>query len=462
MKKNILFWFILLILSYVGFSIYHAHALSDSVTNPEYQRYIADYRELSRDRVLQTIEYNKTGLNSGLEYRPAASKGTTGNFEGPQVLLKGIKFHEEFLTREDRRLKHIDGVSAHFDPDHPYYGLPDVKISVQDVRLHEPQQGKISEFLSFGADQTPKPYKVYKKSLISDSLGMTNTHFEMQLWLTEFKVTIDIRPDRDIPVSISNSEKENTTYPGYWYGSREKRRKLKDLKKEHRDQRYGNLSFILEVIPDHSPIYINTGDTSTAKADFAIGAIYCTEASIGNEQNVQRISTNVHSGQPLFLNHEFDFDRMNENIGSLSENMEINADNILRAKMNDSEFIWNKPYYIKLFFNNLGSWRNGVFNQNQYHDQVSYRFLMPVFVVGSWDVIAPQEILPEWDPPEPYIRKISVKNFLPFWKMGFLGKLASIAIIAGIGIMAFTMIFPGVVTLIKAFFLRLFKAAHNT
>ncbi|MEM9686513.1 MAG: hypothetical protein AAF934_06280 [Bacteroidota bacterium] len=457
MKNNIFFWFILFILGYVGFSIYHANALSDSVTNPEYQRYIADYRELAHDRVRQTITSNEVQADSGLEYRSATSQGTTSNFEGPQVLLKGIKFHEEFLTKEDRRLKHIDGVSAHFDPDHSHYGLPDVKISVQDVRLYEPKQGSLSKFLGFGAGQTPKPYKVYKKSLISDSLGMTNTYFEMQLWLTEFEVTIDIRPDRNIPISISNSEKENTTYPGYWYGSREKQRKLKDLKKEHQNQRYGNLSFILEVIPDHSPIYVRTGDISTAKADFAIGAVYCTEAMIGNEQNVQRISTNVHSGQPLFLNHEFDFDRMNENVGMLSENMELNADKILQAKMNDQEFIWNKPYYIKLFFNNLGSWRSGIFNQNQYHDQVRYRFLMPVFVVGSWDVVVPQEILPEWNPPEPYIRKIGFRNFLPFWKMGFIGKLASVIAIAVIVIMALTMIFPGVVRLIKRYFFNLFK-----
>ena len=457
MKNNILFWFILLTLGYVGFSIYRAGSLSDSVTNPEYQRYIDEYRELTRNRVHQTLQSAETGANSGLEYRSVNSQGTISNFEGPQVLLKGVKFHDEFLTKEDTRLKHIDGVSAHFDPDHSYYGLPDVKISIKDVRPYKPQQGKISEFLGFGGDREPKPYKVYKKNLISDSLGMTDKYFEMQLWLTEFEVTIDIRPDRDIPISVSNREKENTTYPGYWYGSREDRIKLKDLKKEYQDQRYGNLSFILEVIPDNSPIYVKTGDTGTSKADFAIGAIYCTRALIGNEKNVQRISTNVHSGQPLFLNHSFDFDRMNENTGAFSGKIEENADKILRAKMNDAEFIWNKPYYIKLFFNNLGSWRSGVFNQYQYHDQVSYSFLMPVFVVGSWDVIVPGEILPEWDPPEPYIRKISFKNFLPFWNMGFMGKLLSVIVIAGLVVLALTLVFPGAVTIIRGVFFSIFK-----
>ncbi|MCB0374706.1 MAG: hypothetical protein KDD04_02180 [Sinomicrobium sp.] len=452
MKNNILFWFVLLTLGYVGFSIYRASSLSDSVTNPEYQRYVDDYRELSRNRMLQAIASGGARSDSGLEYRPATSQGTASNFEGPQVLLKGIKFHEEFLTKEDRRLKHIDGVSAHFDPDHSYYGLPDVKISIKDVRLYEPERSSISRFLGLNSGQEPRPYKIYRKSLISDSLGVTGKYFEMQLWLTEFEVAISVRPDRDIPVTISDAEKESVKYPGFWYGSREKWRKLGDLKKEYQDQRYGNLSFILEIIPDNAPVYVKTGDVSTSKADFAIGAVYCTKAVIGNEKNVQRINTNVHSGQPLFLNHEFDFDAMNANSDNFSEDIEQNADKILRAKMNDPGFIWNKPYYIKLFFNNLGSWRSGLFNQNQYHDQVQYSFLMPVFVVGSWDVIAPQKILPEWDPPEPYIRKLSFRNFLPFWKMGFIGKLASLAAVTGIIIMALMLVFPGLGILIKRIF----------
>ena len=77
----------------------------------------------------------------------------------------------------------------------------------------------------------------------------------------------------------------------------------------------------------------------------------------------------------------------------------------------------------KLFFNNLGSWRSGVFNQDQYHDQVRYSFLMPVFVVGSWNVIPPQEILPEWDPPEPYIKKISLKKLPAVLEDGRCGKV---------------------------------------
>lgn len=264
----------------------------------------------------------------------------------------------------------------------------------------------------------------------------------MQLWLTEFQVNIDINPDNECFVNITDEEKENTTYPGFWYGSTLPTVKLKDLKREYKDNRYGNLSFILEVIPDNSPIYFQSKNSTTTKADFAIAAIYCNEAKIGNEPDIQRISTNIHSGQPVFLNNKPDSDEMNKNFYGFSDNVETNAAKLLDSQLNNDGFIWNKPYYLKLYFNNLGTWRSGLFNQNEYHDQVNYKFLMPVFVVGSWDIIAPQEILPTWDPPEPYIRKFSLKSLLPFGEMGIFGKLISVIIIIGIVLIGITIIFP--------------------
>ena len=436
---------------YIGFVLANRNNLNRQLNNPEYQKYISEYRDIVNSKVLETINTNESGDIYNLHYQSGASGGTTGNFEGPQVHLKGIKFHDEFLTGKDQgtRLKHLDGVSAHFDPDHTYYGLPDVKISIKDVRLYEMEKGPLAEFLSFGSDRSPKPYKIYNKRIVSDSLGLKNKFFVMQLWLTEFEVTIDIRPDRDIPVNISDEEMNEVKYPGYWYGSEEKWRKLKDLGKEHKDFRYGDLSFILEVIPDNSPIYIKTDGGSTTKPDFAIGAIYCNQAQFGNEPKVQRISSNIHSGMPVFLNNEFDFSRMNENMNNFSANLEANADKMMAIKTGNEDFIWNKPYYFKLFFNNLGTWRSGLFNQNEFHDQVNYSFLMPVFVVGSWDVIVPQEVLPEWDPPKPFIRKFTLKNLLPFWNLGILGKMGSIVLILIIVLLGLFRLFPGLTSLMK-------------
>jgi len=431
MKKKIFWLLIGVIIIYIIAIFLNKRKLDRQIENPEYQEYISQYNTIVKGKVLETISNNEENGYYNLQYRTGGENGTTGNFEGPQVHLKGIKFHDEYLTTENTgiRLKHMDGVSAHFDPDHTYYGLPDVKITIGDVRLYEIEKGPLAEFLSFGSDKTPKPYKTYSKRIISDSLGMKSKYFVMQLWLTEFQVNVDIRPDRDIPVHINEEEKLNTKYPGYWYGSSAKTISLAELGKEHKDFRYGDLSFILEIIPDNSPIYVQTGEGTTAKPDFAIGAIYCSNAVFGNEPDVQRISTNIHAGMPLFLNNEFDFTRMNNNLNDLSPNLESSADKIMAMKTDGENFIWNKPYYVKLFFNNLGTWRSGIFNQKEFHDQVNYRFLMPVFVVGSWDVIVPREVLPEWNPPKPYVRKWRMMNFLPLWNMGFFGKAGCVFMI---------------------------------
>ncbi|MFZ5939825.1 MAG: hypothetical protein ACOYXB_04555 [Bacteroidota bacterium] len=414
--------------------------LLESTDNPEYQSYIADYRQEVEKKMKELAGEEEKLKNYRLEYRGRSSSGTTGNFEGPQVHLKGIRFHDEYLDREDQRLLHLDAVSAHFDPDHACYGLPDVSISIQDVRLYDPRS-KISQFLA-GDQGKPEPYKVFRKKIATDTSG-TSKYLVMQLWLTEFKVTVDIRPDKECFVRITDDEKINTTYPGFWYGSSQAQVRLKDLRREYQDSRYGNLSFILEIIPDNSPVYYASSTGSATKADFAIAAIYCEEALIGNEPEVQRISTNIHSGQPVFLNNDNDYGQMNTNPMGFSESIEANAGRLMDLKALDNSFIWNKPYYIKLFFNNLGTWRSGIVNQNVFHDQVTYRFIMPVFVVGSWDVIAPQEILPGWNPPEPYIRKVTLKSFLPFGNLGFGGKLVSWLLILGIAGLGLYLGVPG-------------------
>lgn len=441
-------YLVLLLIAAVSLYLYLVFSnLEENFTNPEYQAYINQYRQ----KVEETINEKRDFEDFTISYQ-SSGEGTTGNFEGPQVHLKGIKFHNEYLTAKDigSRLKHLDGVSAHFDPDHTHFGLPDVKISVKDVRLYDPHKNSIAEYLQFGSSK-PEPYKIYKKKIDSDSTGGKEKYLVMQLWLTEFDVTVDIRPDQDASVNISNEEQNTISYPGYWYGSELSSIKLSELAREHKDFRYGDLSFILEVIPDRSPIYVKTASGISEKPDFAIGAIYCQKATFGNEPDVQRISTNIHAGQPVFLNDAFDFEVMNKNTLGLSASMESNASKFMELKAREENFIWNKPYYIKLFFNNLGTWRSGIFNQNQFHDQVSYSFLMPVFVVGSWDVIAPQEVMAAWNPPQPYVRTFTFKNLLPMWNMGWAGKIGGILLIGSIGVIVVLIIFPSLIPLLGYF-----------
>ena len=160
MKKYLLPSFVVLILVYTTVLIYKQNKLYKTIDNPEYQAYIAEYRKTVDEKVQQIIDDNDKLNEYDLTYKTNSSAGTVGNFEGPQVHLKAIKFHNEILDKEDERLKHIDAVSAHFDPDHPCFGLPDVKISLQDVRLYNQEKSSVAKFLNLGSKNEPRPYKV--------------------------------------------------------------------------------------------------------------------------------------------------------------------------------------------------------------------------------------------------------------------------------------------------------------
>jgi hypothetical protein len=113
--------------------------------------------------------------------------------------------------------------------------------------------------------------------------------------------------------------------------------------------------------------------------------------------------------------------------------------------------IWNKPFYIKIFFNNIGSWKEGWFlNWRKFDDQVTFRFLMPVFVVGSWDVIVPGEIIPKWEPPKPYYDEFTLGSLFPSWGLGFLGKLFSGGALVVVLIVILALLFPSVLSLVNA------------
>ncbi|MDX2444232.1 MAG: hypothetical protein QNK30_10580 [Bacteroidales bacterium] len=76
---------------------------------------------------------------------------------------------------------------------------------------------------------------------------------------------------------------------------------------------------------------------------------------------------------------------------------------------------------------------------------------MPVFVLGSWDIVPPSEIIPEWDPPEPYFKEFRINNLLPKWGMGPFGRILSIfGLIVILGILL-PIIFPAFSSVLKIF-----------
>jgi len=232
--------------------------------------------------------------------------GSTGQFEGPQAHIELLKFHDEILNRSDGERLFFDGNTLNFDPDHPFYGLPNLVASVGPVKLYEPEGGKLSQLLRIAAgSREPKPYKIYKKRVRSAHPNAPVRSFEMQLWLTEFEVTVGIVPERNDPaVPPTREERERTSYPGYWYGSSRNQVKLGDLKEEWKNNRYGNVTLVLKIIPNNAPWYVKTALEQNERPDIAIGAVYCSDLVLSREQDEQRISPNIQKGSVIFLRPE--------------------------------------------------------------------------------------------------------------------------------------------------------------
>ena len=67
---------------------------------------------------------------------------------------------------------------------------------------------------------------------------------------------------------------------------------------------------------------------------------------------------------------------------------------------------------------------------------------MPLFVVGSWDIQIPTEILPEMEAPKPYYQSFGIKNLLPNWGLG-IGSFISSTVILILIILVVLYLSPG-------------------
>jgi hypothetical protein len=429
------------------------------------EKYRNEYEAYQREASTKLAErFDEFASQTGeLGYRG----GTTGHFEGPQAHIAYLKFHDEILTRSDGDRLYFDGNTLNFDPDHPFYGLPNLVANVGPVKLYEPEGGKLSQLLRIAAgSQEPRPYKIYKKRVRSSDPSAPVRSFEMQLWLTEFEVTVGIVPERnDPPIPPTREERERTTYPGYWYGSSQKQVKLGDLKEEWKNNRYGNVTLVLKIIPNNAPWYVKTALEQNERPDIAIGAVYCSDLVMSREQDEQRISPNIQKGSVIFLHPESGAGVPEEESVKFPDDLSSAAQKVFDETVGGSSRsgagIWNKPFYIKIFFNNIGSWKEGWFlNWRKFDDQVTFHFLMPVFVVGSWDVIVPSEIIPKWDPPKPYYDEFTLGSLFPSWGLGFLGKLFSGGAMVLVLIVLLALLFPSVLSLVNAVIARVAAIIH--
>jgi len=403
--------------------------LANKKPNPEYQEYIANYKVETEQKYNEIIdqlddEY-KIQFNEQKSIRIDECIGS--NFEGAEVKLAGIQVYDSIFRQKSKKPYYTYNCnSAKLDPDHPMFGLPDIEIAVGPVAYYEPEKTALESLIKLGIDTKPKPYRTYKKRLIIDSLGIQNKFIEMQLWLTTFKVHITVIADRDKPqIDPTEAALNERIYPGYWYKDSRRFVSMNDLeyKEEYKNHLYSDITFVLEVNPNASPWYIKTENTQTETPDIAVGAVFCQQL-LKHPKDENKIHLQTYKGMAAPLYHKgFEDDN------PLSNDLDESILNVLTDLENvKNENIWNKEYFIKLYSANIGSRQKGLFGTKKFDEQVEYTFLMPLFVVGSWDIQIPAEILPEMVAPKPYYKSLSLKNLIPKWGLSF-GKWLSSGII---------------------------------
>lgn len=423
--------------------------LANKKPNPEYQEYVANYKAETEQKYNEIIdqlddEY-KIQFNEQKSIRVDDCIGS--NFEGAEVKLAGIQVYDSIFRQKSKKPYYTYNCnSAKLDPDHPMFGLPDIEIAVGPVAYYEPEKTALESLIKLGIDNKPKPYRTYIKRLTIDSLGIQNKFIEMQLWLTTFKVNITVIADRDKPqIDPTDASLNDRIYPGYWYKDSRKFVSMNDLenKEEYKNHLYSDITFVLEVNPNASPWYIKTENTQTEMPDIAVGAVFCQQL-IKHPEDENKIHLQTYKGMAAPLYH-----KAFENDNPLSDDL----DKSILSVMNDlenikNENIWNKKYFIKLYSANIGSRQKGLFGTKKFDEQVEYTFLMPLFVVGSWDIQIPAEVLPEMEAPKPYYKSLSIRNFLPKWGLSF-GKWISSSVILILIFLVILYFFPG---MLKRFF----------
>lgn len=430
--------------------------------NPEYQAYVDEYNKRIRENMARMKAQAQNDGENGIRLD---EKVTLHNFEGPQARLHALEFWGE------ERGKGAEGVIEYgdnymlFDPDHPKLGMPDIEVNVSPVRLYSPGEQKLLHELGafFGVshkNNQPEPYRVYTKKIIpaAEDTSSRAMEVQMQLWLVEFKVTISAKPDRKWKGSLDEREKNRKAYPGRWYGhGLGASLSAAELAKEDDNNRYGNLKIWLRLIPNNAPWYVKNTIGENIRPEVGIGAVYCMGLAKEPNEVPNLIMSSVIKGKELALYSKPQYDESAEGVDSLKAfDFEPCVGSSVSRNVTNSCTFWNKEYYAKIFLKNIGTYREGLFRSRRYDDQLTLQFLMPILVEGSWDVIPPSEIIPEWEPPAPYYKKGI--SFIPGWGLKGIGKVLSsgllILAIAGFLVLFFPAIFNSLLSGLSGIFKR--------
>ncbi len=425
--------------------------LSKKKDNPNYILYLSEYQDSVKR------EYNKVTKELSQEFQLEFT-GEMGdfdvckitNFEGAEVKIAGIKyFNRKFFNKSHRGEKGFENCNVYrydcneigFDPDHEYYGLPNVNVTVGPVEYYTPEESSFKRLFSKSKDKENKPYKTYQKQIIEiDTLtgNAVSKTLLIDLWLTTFNVLVKISPtsNKDI-IKPTEEERNMKLFPAAWYGAGRGLVSINEFPHldENDDQFYRDLTISFEINPNASPWYIKHENIKSPKPMIAVGGIFCKHYNpkVPRKKEIN-INTFAGSAEPLY----FSTFELSDSISSKNLSTEKTA--ILRKYNEFNRLnIWDRKYYFRLWTDNLGS-RRKLLGLEQQNDQLEFEFLVPLLVIGDLEVTIPKNILPEWNPPEPKVRSFSLKNLLP--RFGLKSGIISVFLIIIIGGLALNIFFP--------------------
>jgi hypothetical protein len=373
----------------------------------EYDRYLS-FKSNIINQLKASLNLQETSLwQHNYDFK---LKETSSQFEGPQVHLESFNyqiykdkwqhFHKDSVSKyRYAEFTHFNIHSLLFDPDGKTTGKPDVRITVvPPVLFKEKRNDAMDAILAkiSGDDDKVSPFRTFTKEVFSihDSIIKIES-IKMDLWLTEFNVTVEIES---------------------WRHRKDDEERLESA--EINNQRLNPFEIVLKIYPNISPWYVNTGFAFDRKADMAVGSIYCKEIIKWPKETTQIGVTPKEPGASLPLIKQDYYNNL--------ENP-----NMLFSDLADDRTIWNKPLYAMILFSNIGSYRSF---REKGDEKISFSFIMPLLVRGSWDVQIPPTIVPKYQPAPPY-RRSFFNIMVPKWGSGIFGQgLSTLLYLAIVGI----------------------------
>ena len=368
----------------------------------------------------------------------STNSGTTTNFQNPSIMIHAVEWLGKSytgsfdLTGKGGGKLELLGSQMLFDPDHPDWGLPDIVVSTSHIIKDGINEKPFLSGLFFGRNKD-EPYRTYKLTLTNGSV------LEMKLYITVFNILIDT----SFQSNPQERSREELTYeyPSIYYypaAASNSRTPLRNIRNEFKNQRYYNLNIVFKIKLNNNMTYVEgftpSGNKLTNKKPrMAVGALICSEIESSNGLNENRMGVAkglLRKGSAITFFQKYECNKNESNfrpdsdIGQLLNNAFDFIKQSFSSGSDENKSIFQDEQYFKIPLDQIGTWKSGIINQNKRHDYLYATFLMPIFVIGNWEIQMPEKIA-KWANPEKVIKPFSIFDLFPKFGRGLLGKIFS-------------------------------------